>query len=115
MREGGHEGSHEGGRSRGRDLHTVWHGIGRASFCVVLSFSERWSSSQDTLRENIIFGQPFEEARYWRVVKACQLEHDLALLDEGDLTSIGERGINLSGGAYPCLTRVCPAHATSPC
>eukprot|EP00941_MAST-03F_sp_MAST-3F-sp1_P000339 g339.t1 len=51
-----------------------------------------------TLRENILFGLPFVKERYWKVVKACQLEHDLDLLDYGDLTEIGERGINLSGG-----------------
>jgi ABC-type multidrug transport system fused ATPase/permease subunit len=51
-----------------------------------------------SLRDNIVFGRPFDEKRYWRVVRACQLEHDLSLLDDGDLTAIGERGINLSGG-----------------
>lgn len=29
---------------------------------------------------------------------ACQLESDLAILPAGDLTEIGEKGINLSGG-----------------
>jgi ATP-binding cassette subfamily C (CFTR/MRP) protein 1 len=51
-----------------------------------------------TLRDNILFGLPMEQAKYDRVMKACQLEHDLAMLDDGDLTEIGERGINLSGG-----------------
>lgn len=32
------------------------------------------------------------------MVKACQLEPDLALLPSGDLTEIGEQGVNLSGG-----------------
>jgi ATP-binding cassette, subfamily C (CFTR/MRP), member 1 len=51
-----------------------------------------------TLRENILFGAPMDQVKYDRVLKACQLEHDLDLLDDGDLTEIGERGINLSGG-----------------
>jgi len=51
-----------------------------------------------TLRENILFGKPMDEARYNRVIRACQLEHDLTLLEDGDLTDIGEKGINLSGG-----------------
>lgn len=51
-----------------------------------------------TLRENILFGKPMDEDRYHKVLKACQLEHDLAMLEDGDLTDIGERGINLSGG-----------------
>jgi len=36
--------------------------------------------------------------RYEHVLKVCQLTHDLAILDSGDLTEIGEKGINLSGG-----------------
>jgi ABC-type multidrug transport system fused ATPase/permease subunit len=51
-----------------------------------------------TLRDNIIFGLPMDQAKYDRVIKACQLEHDLTMFDDGDLTEIGERGINLSGG-----------------
>jgi ATP-binding cassette subfamily C (CFTR/MRP) protein 1 len=38
------------------------------------------------------------EERYKRVLKPCQLEHDLAMMEDGDLIAIGERGINLSGG-----------------
>lgn len=51
-----------------------------------------------TVRENILFGKPMDEDRYNRVITACQLEHDLTLLEDGDLTDIGEKGINLSGG-----------------
>lgn len=51
-----------------------------------------------TVRENILFGKPLDEDRYNRVIEACQLEHDLTLLEDGDLTDIGEKGINLSGG-----------------
>lgn len=28
----------------------------------------------------------------------CELRHDLAMMASGDMTEIGERGINLSGG-----------------
>jgi len=52
----------------------------------------------DTLRGNVLFGRPFDEARYEKVVKACALTDDLAVLPAGDMTEIGERGINLSGG-----------------
>ncbi|KAF9954089.1 hypothetical protein BGZ72_004920 [Mortierella alpina] len=51
-----------------------------------------------TLRDNIIFGREYDEARYKQVVFACGLEPDIAILSHGDLTGIGERGINLSGG-----------------
>ncbi|CAI2164333.1 9655_t:CDS:10 [Funneliformis geosporum] len=51
-----------------------------------------------TLRDNIIFGLPFNDERYHKVIKDCCLEPDLAMLPDGDLTEIGEKGINLSGG-----------------
>ncbi|KAF9207977.1 hypothetical protein BGZ49_010088 [Haplosporangium sp. Z 27] len=51
-----------------------------------------------TIRDNILFDTKFEEERYWRVIKACSLEKDLASFPGGDMAEIGERGINLSGG-----------------
>ncbi|XP_069971116.1 ATP-binding cassette sub-family C member 3 [Penaeus vannamei] len=51
-----------------------------------------------TLRDNILWGQPFDETRYKKVVKACALQPDLDMLPGGDMTEIGEKGINLSGG-----------------
>jgi ABC-type multidrug transport system fused ATPase/permease subunit len=51
-----------------------------------------------TVRDNIIFGLPFDETHYRRVVWACALETDLTLMAAGDQTYIGERGGNLSGG-----------------
>ena len=51
-----------------------------------------------TLRDNILFGLPMDQDRYDRVLDACQLTHDLEMLEDGDMTEIGERGINLSGG-----------------
>lgn len=51
-----------------------------------------------TLKENILFGRSFDEERYNEVVHACALSSDLEILPAGDMTEIGERGINLSGG-----------------
>jgi len=51
-----------------------------------------------TIRENILFGRPWNEERYWAVVRDSCLEADLELLEDGDGTEIGEKGINLSGG-----------------
>ncbi|CAG8848009.1 14296_t:CDS:2, partial [Racocetra persica] len=51
-----------------------------------------------TLRDNITFGLPFDEEKYRQVIKNCCLEPDLKILPAGDLTEIGEKGINLSGG-----------------
>lgn len=51
-----------------------------------------------TVRENILFGLPYDEERYKMVVYACCLETDFTLMPNADLTEIGERGANLSGG-----------------
>ena len=51
-----------------------------------------------TLRDNILFGREFDKKRYVETVLACQLEPDLLEMKHGDLSEIGERGINLSGG-----------------
>ncbi|XP_043959117.1 ATP-binding cassette sub-family C member 3 isoform X6 [Gambusia affinis] len=51
-----------------------------------------------TLRDNILFGKSFHESKYRRVLDACALTPDLEVLPGGDMTEIGEKGINLSGG-----------------
>jgi ABC-type multidrug transport system fused ATPase/permease subunit len=51
-----------------------------------------------TVRDNILFGKPYDEDYYKKVLHACALEPDLQIMTEGDQTWIGERGGNLSGG-----------------
>jgi ATP-binding cassette, subfamily C (CFTR/MRP), member 1 len=51
-----------------------------------------------SIRDNILFGKPLDKARYINTIVACQLEKDLEILPAGDMTEIGEKGINLSGG-----------------
>ncbi|KAI9844589.1 MAG: hypothetical protein M1838_002113 [Thelocarpon superellum] len=51
-----------------------------------------------TIRHNILFGRPYDEDRYREVLVACALEHDLDILDAGDATLVGEKGVTLSGG-----------------
>ncbi|CAK4233411.1 unnamed protein product, partial [Aphanomyces euteiches] len=51
-----------------------------------------------SLKDNILFASVFDKTQYDRVLSACQLKPDLAILPDGDATEIGERGINLSGG-----------------
>ncbi|XP_067133640.1 multidrug resistance-associated protein 1-like [Centruroides vittatus] len=51
-----------------------------------------------TLRDNILFHHAMNHEKYNQVIKACALETDLTILPGGDMTEIGERGINLSGG-----------------
>lgn len=51
-----------------------------------------------TVRENILFGLPFEEEWYKKVVHAAALEKDFEIMPQRDLTLVAERGTNLSGG-----------------
>ncbi|KAM9609979.1 ATP-binding cassette sub-family C member 4 isoform 4-T4 [Trichechus inunguis] len=51
-----------------------------------------------TVRSNILYGKKYEKERYEKVIKACALKKDLQLLEDGDLTVIGDRGATLSGG-----------------
>uniref|UniRef100_A0A674CXX2 ATP-binding cassette sub-family C member 5 n=1 Tax=Salmo trutta TaxID=8032 RepID=A0A674CXX2_SALTR len=51
-----------------------------------------------TVQDNILMGEPFNQTRYDKVISACSLIPDLAILPYGDQTEIGERGLNLSGG-----------------
>ncbi|XP_031814417.1 multidrug resistance-associated protein 4 [Sarcophilus harrisii] len=51
-----------------------------------------------TVRSNILFGKIYEKEKYDKVIKACALKKDLQLLEDGDLTVIGDRGTTLSGG-----------------
>ncbi|XP_073280878.1 ABC transporter C family member 12-like isoform X1 [Primulina huaijiensis] len=51
-----------------------------------------------TVRENVLFGSSFEPARYWKAIDVTALQHDLDVLPASDLTEIGERGVNISGG-----------------
>jgi len=76
-------------------------------------FSQTPFILNETLRGNILLGTPMDEKRYQRVLEACALPPDLAILPGGDMTQIGEKGINLSGGqkARVALARACYAGA----
>ena len=44
-----------------------------------------------TIKDNILFGYPYDEARYNAVIEACALKPDLEVLEDGDATEIGAR------------------------
>ena len=86
---------------------------GRVSY----TSQEAWIFSA-TLRENILFGKPYNQQRYNTVLETCALDkveylvcfkiavskcwfvlwQDCKQLVDGDLTLVGERGVTLSGG-----------------
>ncbi|KAK1756543.1 ABC transporter, transmembrane domain, type 1 [Echria macrotheca] len=51
-----------------------------------------------TIRENILFGLPFDRRRYESALHSCALEQDLGTLKDGDMTVVGPKGVTLSGG-----------------
>ncbi|RAK99344.1 P-loop containing nucleoside triphosphate hydrolase protein [Aspergillus ibericus CBS 121593] len=51
-----------------------------------------------TIKDNILFGLPYDRYRYRKVLFAAGLKKDITMLPDADLTDIGANGINLSGG-----------------
>ncbi|KAL2060542.1 hypothetical protein VTL71DRAFT_9183 [Oculimacula yallundae] len=51
-----------------------------------------------SIKDNILFGLPYDEYRYEKVIEVCALKKDLEMLTDGESTEIGANGINLSGG-----------------
>ncbi|XP_059158170.1 multidrug resistance-associated protein 1-like isoform X2 [Physella acuta] len=58
---------------------------------------EAWIQNA-TLRNNILFATELKSSLYEKVIDACALRSDLEILPGGDMTEIGEKGINISGG-----------------
>ena len=52
----------------------------------------------ETIRNNIILSKSFNEEKYYKILDLCQLNEDLSIFEGKDLTEIGEKGLNLSGG-----------------
>ncbi|KAJ2157230.1 hypothetical protein GGF46_004655, partial [Coemansia sp. RSA 552] len=79
------------------DIHT-FGGTNRRVLSNIAYVSQVSWLRNATIRANILFGEPFQQQRYDKVLYMCALRPDLHILPAGDLTEIGERGITLSGG-----------------
>ena len=51
-----------------------------------------------TLRDNVLFGEPYNEKKYSEVIDACALREDINRFPNGDFTFVGEHGVVMSGG-----------------
>ncbi|CAD8077788.1 unnamed protein product [Paramecium sonneborni] len=51
-----------------------------------------------TVKDNILFGNPYHQQSYEKAIHFSCLKQDIEILVNGDLTVIGEKGINISGG-----------------
>ncbi|XP_058795497.1 ATP-binding cassette subfamily C member 4-like isoform X2 [Phymastichus coffea] len=101
-----------------KKLHTIVGpiGSGKTSLIHLILGELRWSSGDvkingttsyagqrpwlfpGTVRDNVVFDQPYDEERFREVVRVCSLERDLQRLSHAERTQVGERGTNLSGG-----------------
>ncbi|KAJ7286214.1 hypothetical protein C8J57DRAFT_1446843 [Mycena rebaudengoi] len=79
-----------------------WYSLPRARG-VAYAAQESWVLNE-TIKENILFGQKFDAERYQKVIHACALERDLELFAAGDGTEVGEKGLTLSGGQKARIT-----------
>ncbi|XP_023242770.1 multidrug resistance-associated protein 4-like [Centruroides sculpturatus] len=64
---------------------------------ISYSSQEAWIFN-GTIRENIIFGEEYQDEKYRKVLHITSLEKDIRLFPNGDLTLVGERGVIMSGG-----------------
>ncbi|XP_064490303.1 multidrug resistance-associated protein 1-like isoform X2 [Ornithodoros turicata] len=73
------------------------HGTINTQGSVAYVAQQAWIQNA-TVRDNILFQKEMDSDRYNATVEQCALQSDLAVLPGGDMTEIGEKGINLSGG-----------------
>ena len=67
-----------------------------------------------TIKENILMGNEYNEEKYNECIKICELERDLEILPAGDMTEIGDKGINLSGGQKARVSLARGVYADNP-
>eukprot|EP01006_Ploeotia_vitrea_P051168 TRINITY_DN67532_c5_g1_i1.p1 TRINITY_DN67532_c5_g1~~TRINITY_DN67532_c5_g1_i1.p1 ORF type:complete len:1552 (+),score=907.50 TRINITY_DN67532_c5_g1_i1:416-4657(+) len=72
-------------------------GTSRVRGSIAYAAQNAWILNM-SLRENVRFSLPWDKKRYRETLRVCSLRHDIKMLPDGDMTEIGERGINLSGG-----------------
>ncbi|KZV67494.1 P-loop containing nucleoside triphosphate hydrolase protein [Peniophora sp. CONT] len=70
---------------------------------VAYAAQESWVMS-GTIRDNILFGAPYDATRFRKVIYQCGLKRDLSLFPAGDRTEVGEKGQTLSGGQKARIT-----------
>ncbi|KAI0557230.1 ABC transporter [Gracilaria domingensis] len=78
------------------------------SFCDQVPFIQN-----AVVRDNILFGKPYDEASYRTAIRVCSILSDLKILPAGDLTESGRRGVNVSGGQRALVALVRSVYARS--
>ncbi|KAF4336771.1 multidrug resistance-associated 1 [Fusarium beomiforme] len=80
---------------------------------IALAPQTAWLLSE-TVRENIVFGRPFDLAWYNEVLTRCCLHQDMKALPDGDMTVVGENGVSLSGGQKQRISLARAIYGRSP-
>ncbi|KAH9972688.1 hypothetical protein BJV74DRAFT_879749 [Russula compacta] len=80
----------------------AWYHLPRSGG-VSYAVQESWVQNE-SIRNNILFGTPYDEERYNKVIYQCSLQRDLKLFGAGDKTEVGEKGLTLSGGQKARVT-----------
>ena len=62
------------------------------SHTISYSAQTPWLRHQ-SIKDNILFGYPYDEERYKVVIECCALQPDLDILEDGDATEIGARWV----------------------
>ncbi|TBU23091.1 hypothetical protein BD311DRAFT_811015 [Dichomitus squalens] len=70
---------------------------------IAYAAQESWVQNE-TIKDNVLFGAPYDEERYNQVLEQCALKRDLSLFDAGDLTEVGKKGLTLSRGQKARIT-----------
>ena len=91
------------GSGKGSVLHAILGEMPTQSGKIQINGSTSYASQEPwvfsgSVRQNVLFGQAYDQDRYQKVLNVCALEHDISKMDHGDLTLVGERGVSLSGG-----------------
>lgn len=91
------------GSGKSSILHLIIRELLPSSGTMTIGGDVSYSSQEPWLfvasvRENVLFGAPYDRDRYREVVRVCALDKDLKQLPYGDKTIVGERGVSLSGG-----------------
>ncbi|KAJ2715923.1 Multidrug resistance-associated protein 1 [Coemansia spiralis] len=73
-------------------------GSGRVTGRIGYVEQAPWVMGGSSVRDNIVFGREYDSELYARVLYACALDTDVDRWPAGDLTVVGDRGVNMSGG-----------------
>ena len=77
--------------------------IYKANSKIIINGELSYASQQpwvmtDTVKNNIIFNNEFNEEKYKEIVSVCELENDFLEFSNGDKTEINSTSANVSGG-----------------